>query len=115
MEDLNRGIRRVHSLTTGPPGTAHFYPNVFGPDFNIDIFGFWQHSHCRGRSVDTALSFSHRDTLHTMNTAFISQYSKDGLPAHLKDNFLETTQFRRASFQFLDLKAMSFGNVEYIR
>src|SRR4029077_9511748 len=43
-----------------------------------------------------------------MNSAFISQYSKDGLPAHLENNFLETTQLRCAAFQLLDFESMPF-------
>ena len=44
-----------------------------------------------------------------MNTTFVSQNPKDGLPAHFENHFLEAAQFRPAAFQFLDLEPMSFG------
>ena len=56
MKDLHRGIRRVYSLAAGSASAAHFDPNIFGPDFDIDFFGFRKNSHCRGRGVDPALA-----------------------------------------------------------
>ena len=61
----------------------------FGVDVDVDLFGFRQHGHRRGRRVDAAAGFGRRHALHAMHAALVFQPAVDPLPFDERDHFLD--------------------------
>ena len=80
MGDTHGAVCCVDRLTAGAGGAKHVNAEIFFLDFNINLFGFWQHRNCGGRGMDATAAFSFRYPLHTVHAAFKLQAGNTPLP-----------------------------------
>ena len=71
VENLDSGFGAVDVLAAGPTGATNFDAEVFLAEFDIDLFGFWQHCDGDGGGVDAALGFGGGYPLDSVDAGFV--------------------------------------------
>ena len=59
--------------------------------------------------MDTTLRFRRRHALHTMNAAFVTQFSKNGFARNSEDRFFQAAEFRGTRFEVFGFQAGRFS------
>ena len=86
MDNLHRRIGRVNSLAARTGSAADLDVQIFGLNFHIDFFCFWQNGHRAGAGVNAALGFGSRHALDSMVSAGVPLSLSASLAAALLVN-----------------------------
>ena len=111
MSKTNGRVSCVYTLSARSTGTHNVNANITRFNFNFSFFCFRQNGNSCSRSLQTALRFSSRNTLYSVNTRFPAQGSIYKLTADRSYYFVETTNFSFLSFHSFSFPALAFCQV----
>src|SRR4030042_1411892 len=99
----------VNILTTSTAAAEEVHFNIIGTYADIYFFCFSQDCYCSSRGVNATRSFSFRNSLYPVNTAFKFKVAEDAFALHFKDNFFESTKFCGIIINNLNLPSLFLG------
>src|SRR5262249_42768366 len=91
VRDTHGGGRGVDRLAAWARGAEGVDAQIFGFDFDVDVFGFGKHGDGHSGGVDAALLFGRGHALDTMHSAFVLELGKYALTFDDGDDFFEAT------------------------
>src|SRR5271155_6039436 len=97
MRDANGRVGRIHRLAAWTAGAECINAQVFGFNFDVDVFGLRQHGDGDGGGVDASLLLGGGNALHAVDTTFVLELRKDAVAFDDGDDFFQAASggFRR--------------------